>query len=354
MSTKPSWDGNADEGRPCIGYVALCQGVPGCGKSAGCLRESLGKVAKVVDIWGVPGERVPTCDAVLAMECVSLAPEPYFIYMCQEQGNPAPIDPAVYDRAVGLFAENGRLAQWLAEGMGIPREKIHVIPPAIAACQSSLRVQVTHLREAPRRRLLLCVSDCDSGGQPVSQEPVRLVLDALDILRQRHELQIRLTIAGLENWPAAGFPPDGVTFRDAPRAEEKLAFFDSHDLLVVPPGVGFGGLPEAFTLGIPCVAAHASEMSDAITPGVTGIVIDDVNASELAAAIASVLGNDSIYRSCLERAPAMAAYFSWERVARQVSHVISREVGLMPFGLELSYGSTRSVFALVRCRARPA
>ena len=71
-------------------------------------------------------------------------------------------------------------------------------------------------------------------------------------------------------------------------------------------------------------------MSEAITPGVTGTIIDDVSARGLAVAIASVLANDDIYRSCFERSPAMAAYFSWERVARQVTHVISREVGLMP------------------------
>lgn len=325
--TKPSWGGNASDGRPCIGYAAPCRIVPGCGKAARCLRENLGKVANVIDILSIPGDRVPTCDAVLAMECVSLVAEPYFIYMCTEQVNPAPLDPAIYERALGLFAENGRLAQWLAEGMGIPREKIHVIPPAVAACRGSLRVQLPHLRETPRRKLLLCVGD--SGGQPLNQEPVRLVLDAFGILRRETEPRIRLTIAGLENWPDSEIPPDEVTFQGAPSAEERLAFFDSHDLLVVPPGVGFGGLPEAFSVGIPCVAARASEMSDAITPGVTGILIDDVNASQLAAAIASVLGNDSIYRNCLERAPAMTAYFSWERVARQVSHVICREVGLM-------------------------
>jgi Glycosyl transferases group 1 len=326
---KPSWGGIADEGRPCIGYAASCQGVPDCGRSsvAGCLREGLGKVANVIDIWGAPEGRVPACDAVLAMECVSLIPEPYFIYLCPEQANPTPMDPAVYERALGLFAGNGRLAQWLAESMGIPIEKIHVIPPAVAAGQGSTRIRPPHMREAPRRKLLLRVSDC--GGGPVSDGSVRLVLDALDILRQRHDPQIRLTISGLEIWPTSACPPDGVIFRGASLTEEKMALFDSHDLLVVPPGAGFDGLPEALSVGVPCVAARTSEMSEAITPGITGTFIDDVNARELAAAIVSVLGDDGIYRSCLERAPAMAAYFSWERVARQVTHVISREVGLM-------------------------
>jgi glycosyltransferase involved in cell wall biosynthesis len=328
--TKPSWRGIADKGRPRIGYAAFCHGAPDCGKSAVAryLREGLDKVANVVDIWTGPGGRVPVCDVVLAMECASLIPEPYFIYLCPEQANSAPVDPAVYERAVGLFAESARLAQWLAESMSIPREKIHVISPAVLAGWRSRQIRSPHLREAPRRKLLLSFSD--SGSHPASDESVRLVLDALDILRQRHDPQISLTISGLKKWQPSGSPLDGVTFWSAPLAPDKMSLFNSHDLLVLPPGVDCHGLPEAFSLGIPCVAAQTSDMSDAITPGITGAVIEDVNAPELAAAIASVLANDSIYHNCIERAPAMAAYFSWERVARQVTYVISREVGLMP------------------------
>ena len=315
--------------RPRIGYAAFCQGIPDCGRSAaaGCLREGLGKVANVIDLWGPLPGRVTACDAVLAMECVNLVPEPYFIYLCPKEAIPTPTDPVVYERAVGLFAENGRLAHWLAEGMGIPREKIHVIPPAIVG-SGSPRIQLPHMREAPRRRLVLCVSD--SGGQPVNYESVRLALEALDIIRHRHDPRIGLTISGLENSAAAESPPDGVTFLSAPPADGSLALINSHDLLVVPRNLGFDGLPEAFSLGVPCVTTRTSEMSDAITQGITGAVVDDANAQDLADAVVSVLGDDSIYCNCLERAPAMAAYFSWERVARQVACVISREVGLMP------------------------
>jgi glycosyltransferase involved in cell wall biosynthesis len=258
------------------------------------------------------------------MECANAAPEPYFIYLCPEQANSAP-DPAVYERAVGLFTENARLAQWLTESMGIPCEKIHVISPAVLAGRRSPQARMPYLREAPRRKLLLSLND--GGGHSVCDESVRLVLDALDILRRGYDPQICLAISGLEEWQCPGSPQDGVTFLSAPLAQEVMALFNRHDLLVLPPGCY--GLPEAFSQGIPCVATQASDLSDAITPGVTGAVIDGMNTGELAAAIVSVLGNDSVYRSCLERAPAMAAYFSWERVARQVTYVISREVGLL-------------------------
>jgi glycosyltransferase involved in cell wall biosynthesis len=328
--TKPTWGKIADGVRPRIGYVGPCQAIPECGRfvGPGSLRESLSKVADVVDIWAAPEGRAAACDAILAMDCVTFVQEPYFIYLCRDQGDAVPAGPAVYKRAAGLFAENDCLARRFAEREGIPREKIHVIPPAVAANQGSPHSQPPHMREAPRRKLLLCVGGY--GGQHVTANSVRLVLEALDILHRKHDPQVRLTIAGLENFPAADSPPDGVTFRGAALAEEKMELFDGHDVLVIPEGIGFHGLPEALSLGVPCVAARTGEMSEAVTPGITGAVVDDGNACEMAAAIASVLANDDIYRRCFERAPAMAAYFSWERVARQVTHVISREVGLMP------------------------
>jgi len=280
----------------------------------------------VVDIWGQPAGRRAACDAVLAMDCASPVPEPYFIYLCPEQDNVAPAGRAVYERAVGFFAENGRLAHCLAKGAGIPREKIHVIPPAVAR-QDLPSIRPPRLRQPPRRRLLLHVSD--GCGPRLSSQPLRRLLDALEILRLEHDAQVSLTIFGLENWPLAGSPPDGVSLRGVVPAGEAIELLDSHDLLVAPPGIEFAGLPEALSRGVPCVAARASEMSEAITPEVTGALIDGEDARELADAVASVLGNDEVYRNCYQRAPAMAAYFSWERVARQVAYVISREVGFI-------------------------
>ena len=329
MITEPSWDESLDRIRPCIGYAALCRAIPDCSRAAlaGNLRAGLGKVADIVDIGGALGGGVAGCDAVLAMDCASLVPEPYFIYLCSEQGNALRTDPAVYERALGLLAENGCVAQSLAEGAGIPREKIHVIPPALPTDQNSPRIP-PYLREAPRHRLLLCVSDC--CDYRVGVKAVPLLMDVLDILRREHGSHVRLTISGLEDWPADRPLPDGITLRPAVPIAQRTALFDSHDLLVVPSALGYDGLSEALSRGVPCVAARASEMSDAILSGITGAVVKDGNAAELAAAIASVLSDDDIYRNCFERAPAMAAYFSWERVARQVTYVMAREVGLRP------------------------
>jgi hypothetical protein len=134
------------------------------------------------------------------------------------------------------------------------------------------------------------------------------------MLRRMHDPEICLTVSGLESGTVVESTPEGVTFLCAPSARELVALFDSHDLLIVPSGVGAGGLPEALSRGIPCVTVRSCTMSDAVVSGVTGAVIDDGSPHELAAGIASVLEDDGIYRSCFERAPAMAAYFSWMRL----------------------------------------
>jgi hypothetical protein len=128
----------------------FCRAIPDCSRAAlaGNLRAGLGNVADVIDIWSALGGGIAGCDAVLAMDCASLVPEPYFIYLCPEQGNVLRADPAVYERALGLFAENGRRGQSLAEEAGVPREKIHVIPPAAASHQDSPRIP-PYLHEAP-------------------------------------------------------------------------------------------------------------------------------------------------------------------------------------------------------------
>jgi hypothetical protein len=246
--------------------------------------------------------------------------QPYFICPRAERDAAAPMELAAYERATGLFAENVRLAQWLADEVGIPGEEIHVIPPAATGREGSL-IRPPYVRAAPRRKLLLCVSGSGSGLQPAAAQSVRLALHVLDILRREHDSRVRLTVCSLAERPAGGVPQKGVTFRGVPMVPESITLFDTHDLLVAVPGLGANGLPEALSRGVPCVVVRASEMSEAITPGVTGAVVEDGRAPELAAAIASVLANDDIYRCCFERAPAMTAFFSWERAGRRLPEV---------------------------------
>jgi glycosyltransferase involved in cell wall biosynthesis len=52
--------------------------------------------------------------------------------------------------------------------------------------------------------------------------------------------------------------------------------------------------------------------------------------NELGAMIATALADDALYERCHERAPEIAEYFSWERTALQLCHVIAQALRSAP------------------------
>ena len=312
------------------------------------------------------------CDAVLTIQDVAALPVPFFIYsdiscdaaISATRGvetyaammslTPSTVarrrerQLAIYERATGIIAMSHWFARSLVEQTGLPPAKVHVVHPgisfgralgkddfAIAAMggrgKQELRPSLRE-RAAPRRRLLFIGRlnhDFDfyaKGGD--------LVLAALAILRRDHDSQITLTVAGPEKWPLPGSPPEGVRFLGSLPSDKLVALYDSHDLFVMPSRLeGFGIVfTEALAHGLPCIGRDAYAMPEIITPGVTGALISGDDEHELAAAIAAALADDTLYEVCYKRPPQLAAYFSWERAAREAVNVISANVALIPSG----------------------
>jgi glycosyltransferase involved in cell wall biosynthesis len=303
------------------------------------------------------------CDAVLMIGDLATVPVPYFVYydtshdafISATQGAdvyaamkliaPSTLtrlrerQRSIYERATGVIAMSHWFARCLVEQTGLPSEKVHVVHPGnsfgralrkgdfgIEAATSQGRQQPRpSLREraAPRRRLLFIGRmnhDFDfyaKGGD--------LVLAALALLRRDHDSQITLTIAGPDKWPLPGIPPEGVRFLGSLPPDELVTLYDSHDLFVMPSRMeGFGIVfTEALARGLPCIGRDAYAMPEIITPGVTGALISGNDEHELAAVIAAALADDTLYEACHERAPQLAAYFSWERAAREMVSAIS-------------------------------
>jgi glycosyltransferase involved in cell wall biosynthesis len=281
-------------------------------------------------------------DAVLMIDCIASVPEPFFIYFNSGWDSLTALDAparmsslppvalkdmrhrsvqdAIYERATGIFAESDRRARSLVEQSGVSRDKIHVVPPALAAGRGPQQRSPLRMRQAPRRKLFYVGRCYRTAGDPL--------FNALEVLRREYDPQITLTVVGMEEWPLQGSPPEGVSFLGILPVDEIGRLLDSHDLCVVPAAWEPYNLifAEALSRGMPCVARDTGAMLEFIIPGVTGAVIDKGDPHALASAIVSVLTDDEIYQRCYERAPAMTAYFSWERVARQITQVISREI----------------------------
>jgi glycosyltransferase involved in cell wall biosynthesis len=291
-------------------------------------------------------------DAVLMIDALAAVPEPFFVYydsswdaLISAADSPERyaalrlITPAnmrrrreiqlsVYERATGVIAESHWLRRSLIEQSGVPPEKIHVIYPAAAARgqQASDGHAECAERHTPRRSLL-CVSRIDTT-LGFYRKGIDLIVDAVGVLRQEYDPNITLTLAGMSRWPLPGGPPDGVNVLGVLSRDDVAKLYDTHDVFVMPSRMEPFGLVfvEALSRGMPCVARNACAMPEVITPGVSGALIERDDPNELAAAIADVLADDDIHLRCAARAPQMAAYFSWQRTAREVVDVVATTI----------------------------
>ena len=295
------------------------------------------------------------CDAAIVIEDLAALPVPFFTYYDSSWdlliaatqsahvfASLRAISPstlarrrarqiAVYEQANGVIAFSRWHARNLIEQSGISPEKVHVALPGIKGYlddtgdpgrnERRLIRPVPH-REGPRRRLLFV------GRQHQWYDFYRkggdLAVAALAILRRDYDPRVTLTIVGVDRWPMPGSPPDGVSLLGALPAHEVRALYDSHDLFVMPSRFEPFGLvfAEAIASGLPCVARNACAMPEIVTPGLSGALVTSDDEYELAATIAASLTDDALYENCASRAPAFAAYFSWERAARDMVQVI--------------------------------
>jgi glycosyltransferase involved in cell wall biosynthesis len=249
------------------------------------------------------------------------------------------LELAIFERATGVIAMSHWLARSLAEQSGVPHSKVHVVHPGFSAVRNLQDTRPGHEpdedrlvhplpeREAPRRRLLFIGRMYEpwdfyrKGGD--------LVIAALGILRRDYDPEITLTVVGMEKWPLPGSPPDGVNFLGILPLDEVANLYDSHDLFVMPSRMEPFGIvfTEALARGLPCVARDAYAMPEVVTPGISGRLVSKDDEHELAGAIAAVLADDGLYQKCYERAPEIAAYFSWERAGREMTQIITQETG---------------------------
>jgi glycosyltransferase involved in cell wall biosynthesis len=309
------------------------------------------------------------CDAVLMIDDLATLPIPFFTYYDSSwdaliSANDSAeayaalrlITPstmarrrerqlAVYERAKGVIAMSHWFARRLIEQSGISPEKVHVVHPGVSAGRAlkdgrldsgsdQLGEQILRppLREraTPRRRLLFV------GRQYHAFDFYRkggdLIVAALAFLRRDYDPGITLTIAGPEKWPLPGTPPDGVRFLGSLPPTDISALYDCHDLFVMPSRLEPFGIvfAEALSRGLPCIARDAYAMPEIVTPGVSGALITTDDKHELAATIAAALTDDALYESCYARAPRVAEYFSWERAASEVAHVMAQELRSEP------------------------
>ena len=88
--------------------------------------------------------------------------------------------------------------------------------------------------------------------------------------------------------------------------------------LLLPPQGQFFVLLEGLSYGLPCVATRQSGADDILDDGRTGLLVDEREREQLAAALVRVARMDDDERDRLSgRAAELSKEFGWDRLARR-------------------------------------
>lgn len=123
---------------------------------------------------------------------------------------------------------------------------------------------------------------------------------------------------------------DSVTFLGFVEARNLRLLYSTCDLFVLPSrleGLGMA-IQEAMAAGKPVVATRAGGMPEIVKSGENGLLVDPVNAGQLAEAMAALLQNADLRKSVGDRnSRAIREQFTWSRTARQTEQVYKGMLG---------------------------
>lgn len=229
----------------------------------------------------------------------------------------------IIDAAEGVIATSG----WMRDGLvaeGVAPERIHVVDlgaTSVPPLDDRLRAAMERRLAGGRHRLLFV-------GRDFVRKAGDLVVEAFVELRARRP-EVTLTIVGPEQWPLPGPVPEGVDFRGSLGYDEVAGLYASHDLFVMPSRFEAFGIVfvEAQSVGMPCVARRRCAMPELVVEGTSGTLLQEDDASELAARIEQALDDDELYRRCVANVDAVRRRFSWTVAAERIEGVLQPYLG---------------------------
>ena len=214
--------------------------------------------------------------------------------------------------------------------LGIPAEKIHVVP---CACSETMRRvtdpdRLRRLRETYRlpERFVLFV------GNNNPRKNLERMLRAFDRAKAQG-LPHQLVIAGEQGWKFdreaelkelqsreeihfIGFVPD----------EDMSALYSAAELFLFPTLYEGFGIPvvEAQRCGTPVVTSGSSSLPE--IGGEGALYVDPLDAEDICGGMLKVLGDRTLAEKLVKAGYENAKRFSWQRSAERLNEIIEREV----------------------------
>lgn len=209
--------------------------------------------------------------------------------------------PRSLREAAAVIVPSLKVRQDVVREIGIPEDKIHVVPPGVDEAFESLdRTEVQRAREDYHLngRALLFVGNLERNKNPLS------LVRTVDLLKKAEDFSVRLILAGRK----------GRAFKEVARMvcqnklyanvswvgyvprEELVRLYNVADVFLFPSlHEGFGLPPlEAMACGCPVVCSNRAPFEEVL--GAAACLVDPLCPEEIVGAIQR-LGNDSDWRN---------------------------------------------------------
>ena len=241
----------------------------------------------------------------------------------------AVVMPRVARAARGVITVSCAAKQEITEWLGVPAERITVVPHGLDPAFAPLAPDAAHADEV-RRRYRLPLQFVLAVGSIEPRKNLPRLLEAVHLLRSRPGgTGVTLVHAGPEGWhpeEVAGAVrqlglADAVRFLGYVPVEDLPTLYGLARVLVYPSLWEGFGMPvlEAMACGCPVVTSNVSSLPE--VAGDAAMLVDPRSTDDVARGIAAVWCDEALRRRLAVRGLARAAQFSWERAARATATV---------------------------------
>lgn len=243
--------------------------------------------------------------------------------------------------ASSCVVANSRYTEGLLRNLGLHAHQIRVVHPGcdLARFRPSQTTQEERMRLSggrPLARLLLTV------GNLVERKGHDTVLHALSLLAKQGQDVVYLIVgdgpnrAALEQLAASLGMADRVVFLGRVNTSDLPLLYSAADIFIMVSRErlehcdveGFGIVfIEAAACGVPSIGGRSGGVSDAVVDGVTGLLVDPLDAAEVARSIDVLLANRDLARRLGDAARHRAvSQFSWSRFGATVASILDEVV----------------------------
>ncbi|MBI3977475.1 MAG: glycosyltransferase family 4 protein [Chloroflexi bacterium] len=227
--------------------------------------------------------------------------------------------PSAVRRARLILADSQRTAADVAERLGVPSERIRVVPGGVD--RRFRRVRDAAGLAAVRQKYRLDLPFVLSVGTLEPRKNLIRLIDAIERVRASHRLPHRLVLAGRIGWLADDLlariaASDAVVRLDFVADDDLPALITLADAAAMPSLYEGFGLPvlEAMACGCPVVCSNGSSLPEVAADAAR--LVDPTDVEAIADGLAAVLTDATLRKRLASAGPAQAARFTWEQTGK--------------------------------------